>query len=391
MGGDDSLLEKAFGDKEATKAEDKKVEPAPDDKAKEVPKADEKKVEDKKPDEKVEDKKPEEPEQINLKNPRDARQAIERRDKTISTLQSERDTAANELKKFQARVAELEGKGSGDAKVLTEQLAAEQKRAKELEGRLAEKDYAEDPTFKEKFVEPYRRTVMRAIKDVEELVTTDAEGKERKGTRADFEQLLALPLGAARRLARETFGEDAGTVLRHIERLNEIKEDSQAALDAHRQGYEGKRTAEQAEQTKQRELLATSWKLVNDDFAKKPEFAPGEDAEENASLQKGYEFVDVGYSNQAKMTMNQRLIFDATMRHRVALSHRLEHQVGKLKSQIEAVSKEKSELEQTVKELRDSAPGPGKKAGGGDLSKAEKGRMSDEDVEAIGRSAFEGA
>jgi hypothetical protein len=148
--------------------------------------------------------------------------------------------SATELGKLNARLAELDKR-----KVLTvEQEAEYQKkdeRIQQIESDLYSRDYRESPEFKDKFETPWKDKYSAALGEIKGLNVTfkeNDEDKQRPATKADFDRVLeSSTVTAARRVAKELFGEDADVALEYRAALRQIEDAGNKEVEAKREGW----------------------------------------------------------------------------------------------------------------------------------------------------------
>ncbi|MBU2177498.1 MAG: hypothetical protein KJ556_20590, partial [Gammaproteobacteria bacterium] len=150
-----------------------------------------------------------------------------------------------------------------------------------------------------------------AIADFRELTVTDAEGNVRPASHQDLVRLVNLPLGEARKLANELFGDSSDDAMAHYRQVRTLAEQQNKALE------EAKKTGSLKEQEKVEttrklaEETGRSWQdFTSSDEQKYPFLQPREgDDEWNTKLASSREFVDKAFTANAfdgKLTPEQR-------------------------------------------------------------------------------------
>lgn len=355
--------EEAFAGKAAPKAEAKPVA-TPEVKADDKAKAETKPAESKKEGE----AKPAEakPQEEHFPDMRAARGAIARRDAQISTIQSERDKALNELTSLKTKLEK--GEIGGDAKLMAEQLAEKEQELAQVRGKLAELDYTQSPQFAEKFHKPYAQAKARGAKAVQRLTVTLQDGTTRPATEQDWEWLAKKPADQAHEIAKAAFGENYNVAAYHLNRLEEIRDQADAERDEHRATWQKKSKEEMAQTAKERELWGIAKKVAREDLVKQnPDFQPSDDEEENKALQSGLDFLDNLEQRMETLTPTERVATEVQAGLKLAAFDRMKIQRDKLKAQLSTITTEKdakiAELEARIKEMTDSGPGPSRRQG----------------------------
>lgn len=271
-------------------------------------------------------------------------------------------TLEKQFKELQSKPAE-----DPEKKTLSEKYAALEKKHQEMENKLRYADYRESEEFINKYQKPYEDYFTRAVTEVTEIPVTGPDGSTRKGTADDLVVLANLPLGEARKLANEAFGDFADDVMQHRKQLRDLWSEQQRALDVAKKEA-GQRHQEQQEKiTRQKketeQFLAQSWEEANKAALSHPEYGDyfkpvkGDD-ESNAKLEKGYKLVDDAFAQDPydpKLSTEQRakvIKLHAAVRNRAAAFGRLVAENKKLKAQL-------AEREQALGEYQGTEPGAG--------------------------------
>lgn len=229
------------------------------------------------------------------------------------------------LANTERELAEARVKGNpADVDALKQKLEAAEKRAQSYEEEMRYIDYSKSEEFKEKYVKPYDDAWSRAAAELEELTIATPEGGTRQATVKDLLNLAQLPLGEARRMANELFGDAADDVMAHRRTIRELAAAQDKALaDAKKNGNE--RQQQQAEAlNKVRTEGQQLWAQILAEEEGKRDFlqAKEDDNEWNEKLEKAKLFVDGALSKNAfdpKLTPQERA--EAVKRH-VALRNR---------------------------------------------------------------------
>lgn len=257
-------------------------------------------------------------------------------------------------------------------------LLQENKRLKDeieaSQGELRLTRYERSAEYKSQFEKPAQDATARAYRDVEELTVMvpnpdDPDNPtERPATRADFDEIYALKLGPAAKLAKQKFGEAAAIVLQHREAVRAKWQAAYAAVEEHKGKAQEFEQQKHAQTEAERVARNGLWQKVNESFATKNPEMFGEregDEEGNALLSKATQFVDTAFSPERNnYTPEQQLAMDARVRNWARATPRLMRDVKKLKADLATATK-------TIEELRGS--GPGKPVTTGEAEKKKKG------------------
>lgn len=341
----------------------------PEDKPEDKP---EKKADDK-PEEKPKDKpedKPEEPQKpVKAAALREAYENLKRR------VKEEYEPQLNELK---AKLKEAQE--SKQTESLVSELETIKKRRDELEEHIKFLDYQKSSEFQEKYAKPYQEAWNKAVEEMAEIQVTDPDGNVRQATAQDLLTLANLPLGEARKLAREMFGEAADDVMAHRRTIRELYTNQQKALEEARAKAGEREKALAAQRQVEHQQTLKAWKEANEALAKKyPNWfskAEGDD-EGNTLLDKGFALADLHFIGVKDLTPEQiemlpdrfkasikatgnlskqdRIALDALLRNKIASHSRL---ALKLKRASERIK----ELEASLAEYEKSTPPAGRAA-----------------------------
>jgi hypothetical protein len=283
--------------------------------------------------------------------------------------ESENKTLKTQLADLETRRTEWEAKGRD-----TEKLS---QRITELESHIADRDkriYAlnvsESPDFKEKFVKPFDDNVRYAAEIVAGLevpTATDPDTGEVTAVRkADFNndfvpiyQMASKNLTEARKMAKATFGEDAQTVLNHVQELQRLDRARNVKLKELQDSAKDEQAKEHAHQQQEKDFIAKAWRDYNADIAEKnPEyFQPDPKDKERAEIwNKAIGLVDSRHNNKA-LTLPQQILADAQIRHRAAGYAVVRYDLTKARERI-------AELEGEIAQYKNGGPGATKNPGG---------------------------
>lgn len=269
---------------------------------------------------------------------------------------------------YKAKIAEME-KQIAEAKTspISEQakkeyldkIAAIEKQNKELSDEIRFVNFTKHPEFIEKYQKPYEEAWKRAVSELSELQLVDPNTNQpRTASADDLLALVNLPLGKAREVANQTFGEFADDVMLHRKEIRNLFEAQQQALENERKaGAErDKLRSEQFEKQRSdtQNLIRQTWDKENEAVRNHEKygkfFSPVEgDEEGNSRLQKGFELVDKAFAaNPVDPSLSpeqrvQAVRLHAAVRNRAAAFGRLTGTISKLESENAAL---KAELEQ---------------------------------------------
>lgn len=278
-----------------------------------------------------------------------------------------------------------------------------EKRAQELETEIRFRAYEKSSEYVEKYQQPYEAAWKRATKELSEIAIKDPiNGQDRAVTSDDLLQLINLPLGQARGVAKELFGDFADDVMAHRKEIRVLFDKQNEALEkARTEGGARDQQQREAWQKQRSELsgfVQTSWKEANDAWQNDPangrffkpiaveegKEATPEEKEWNESLERGYKLVDEAWGMNVmdtKLTPEQRkevVRKNAAVRARAAAFGPLKRLVKRHEAKIAA-------LEKDLKEYTGSTPAAG--GGNGDRPSAPKRVGMDSIREAIRKRA----
>lgn len=257
----------------------------------------------------------------------------------------------------------------GDYETISKRAQQAEERAKKYEEEIKYLDYSKSEEFQEKYQKPYLDAWAKAEREITQLNVTDAEGNVRKATVQDFLALANMPAGDSDVAAESWFGKSAQRVLRHVDKMRDLSEAQQKALDdARKTGSE--RMTQQSEASKMaREEASQLWsEHVQADDEKHEFLKPKEeDNEWNEKLEKARSFVEEtikGNAADPKLTKEQRaeLIRKKTALRGRAIGFTMRGlEIARLKSQIALKDAE-------IAEIKAGSPGAGNgRNGNGDV------------------------
>lgn len=293
----------------------------------------------------------------------DLRKWAKERHAAATAADSKRVELENKLKELETRVPKTEQ----GAELLAEQLAAAQKQLAEHQQLIEMESFEKSEKYQKEYAAPYYEAMGKAEKRVTEMMVSEPTGeddpdtgqpimKKRPATKADFLKIYNLPYAQAEELAANLFGRGAERVLAMRENISDLAEKAQSALDDRRQNYGKHRQEEQASQSQKQIAIGRLWKTANEQISQDPKRAQywGEDKddpESNKALASGFTLADEFFSEKReRMGPEERVEFDAYIRHTIAMGPRLAYKLNKLTAENRTMKDE-------IAQLRGSAPG----------------------------------
>jgi hypothetical protein len=184
---------------------------------------------------------------------------------------------------LERELAAIKGKAipEADSKQLTERLTQTEAKLKEYEDEIRHVNYQKSPEFLEKYQKPYEMAFKRAVAELSEVPVTDAAGAQRPASAEDMLALVSLPLGRAREVANQMFGDFADDAMTHRKEIKSLFEQRQAAIEdakTHSAEREKQRTEQSTKQQSEVQRLAKAFELVdkafNDPSPRDPKLSP---------------------------------------------------------------------------------------------------------------------
>lgn len=273
-----------------------------------------------------------------------------------------------ELEKLRAKVKEYEGGTLAEAKQWQDRATAAEKRATELEQEIEFVNFAKSPKFINSYRKPYEEAWGKAVHDFGQLTAkvrtgTDETGEPvfatRKATADDLLMLANMPLSEMDSAAEEMFGKSAPRVIRHVEKIRELSDaQNQALQDAAKNGEERNKTRALESQTQMRER-GRLWQENNKTLAERyPKWFTNQDGDEeyNSTLAKGFAEADKLFSpteeNKPK-TMEEAVHLHALIRNQSAAFKPTVRLLKRAQARI-------AELEAELADYKKSEPPAGK-------------------------------
>lgn len=216
-----------------------------------------------------------------------------------------REAYALKVKRVKELEAELSSKKPGEdpeKAQITQRLADAEKRYQELQDEIRFVAYERSQEYRDKYVAPLEAAFKRAYTDIEQLPATDSEGNPIKASPDQFNALLRMSLPQAIKAAKDWFGDASEYVMLRRERIIDLNEARQAAVEQFRK--EGGERAKREQDIRQANLQRRNGefhKLVEDGLTKRPALfkAADDDAKGKELLTKGFEWADRAFTPQA--------------------------------------------------------------------------------------------
>lgn len=245
--------------------------------------------------------------------------------KTSEEWKTKAEAASQELERIKS------GKPAELPKEVTERIAAQDAKIQDYEKKIQLLDYQNSDEFVTKHLKPYNDEFSRTMQRLQGIPVTQQDGTTRGIEPNDIFNLLILPAGQAEVKARETFGDFAGTVIRRVEKLQDLFDAQQTALkDAKENGatrLKAQREAMESQHKEHQTFVTETWDkenrlaLTDDKYGKY--FSPIEgDQKGNSALAQGLKTVGEAFSanphdpnltkeEQAKIIRRHAKIFNA--------------------------------------------------------------------------------
>jgi hypothetical protein len=313
-----------------------------------------------KPQDKPEDKKapetPPEPEKpVDEPKPGTMRALGKAHDELVKKVNTEYQPKIQSLeakaKDYERQIEELR-KGSPDVKPLQEKLSAIEKENQQLREVVRYADYKKSPEFVEKYETPYKEAWTKAVGEVTQLSLQMEDGTVRKATANDLLALANAPLDQLDDLAAQWFPKSSPRVIRHVEKIRDLAEAQDKALQEAQKGageFITKRTQAEQQAT---QAFTQAYTGATAELTKKygKWFAPDEaDPQGNDILKKGFDYADTVFSANGNLTPEQKAGRLAVVRAKAANHDRL---VARLKARDARVA----ELEASLAAFEQSEP-----------------------------------
>lgn len=277
---------------------------------------------------------------------------------------------------YEAKFKQIEETKPEQAAAVMQKLEAAEKRRQELEDEIRYVNYTKSQEFRDKYQKPYEEAWTKAVAELSEITVEMADGSTRPANANDLLQLANMPLGEARKVAKERFGDSADDVMAHRRKIRELSDAQSKALE------EGQKLAGEREKMLEMERqnsLASqhkAWENANGFLKEKfpKAFVADEaDPEDKVAHTRGFALADLLYQPdkltpdqvealpqmfrdavKAKRPLNQSetIKLHALARVKMANEPRLQSRLKKAQAKI-------VELEKSLKAYEKSEPGGG--------------------------------
>lgn len=261
-------------------------------------------------------------------------------------------------KDYERQIEELR-KAQPDVKPFQEKLAAIEKENQQLREVVRFADYKKSPEFTEKYEKPYNDAWTKAVSEITQLSLTLEDGTSRKATANDLLALANAPLDQLDDLAAQWFPKSSPRVIRHVEKIRELAEAQDKALQEAQKGAGEYQTKQTEAQKKANESFANAYTSASTELTTKyPKwFAPDEaDPQGNEILKKGFEYTDSVFSpNGTQLTPEQKAGRLAVIRAKAANHDRLVARVKANNARIAELEAKLAEFEKSEPPTDDAA------------------------------------
>lgn len=271
-------------------------------------------------------------------------------------------TKATTLEK---EVAELRSKVNGTTvpKEALEKITTLETRNKELEDEIRFTKYEKSKDYQDNYQKPYVEAWQKALGELKELTITESDGRTRQGNADDLLMLAQLPLGKARQLANQWFGDAADDMMAHRRAIRELSDKQHKALEeARTHGGEREKQAaleQQAKDEASSKAMAQAWATINEEHVKKYDFLrPVEgETERNEKLEKAIKFVDESFALSVHGAKTEQERQDVLRRHAALRNRAIGFAV--VKHENKALKAKLAEVEKALAEFKESEPTAG--------------------------------
>jgi hypothetical protein len=279
--------------------------------------------------------------------------------KAYDELKKERDTVykpklqslESKVKEYERTIEEFKTK-QPDIKPVQEKMTALEKENQQLREVVRFADYRRSPEFTDKYEKPYNEAWAKAISEVTQLTMETEDGNQRKATDKDILALANAPLDQLDDLANKWFPRSSARVVRHVEKIRDLAEAQDKALEEAKKGATEFQSKQALEAQNRDKSFVTAYEGAKTELTKKYSkwFAPDEtDPKGNDLLKKGFEYADSVFGGNGNLTPEQRAGRLAVMRGKVANHDRLA-------SRLKSVMAERDEALAKLKEYENSEP-----------------------------------
>lgn len=255
-------------------------------------------------------------------------------------------------KEYEKTIEQLKAQ-QPDVKPFQEKLSAYEKELNQLREIVRFADYKKSPEFVDKYQKPYEEAWSKAVSEVTQLSLEMEDGTSRKATANDLLALANAPLDQLDDLALKWFPRSSARVIRHVEKIRDLAESQDKALEEAKKGAAGFQEKQSQAAVQASEEFSKAYTGATTEITQKyPKyFAPDEtDPKGNELLKKGFEYADSVFSPKgAQLTPQQKAGRLAVIRAKAANHDRL---VSKVKAFNERIA----ELESKLAQYEESEP-----------------------------------
>lgn len=265
----------------------------------------------------------------------------------------------SKVQEYEKTITELRTK-QPDLKPVQEKMAAVEKENAALREEIRFANYKKHPEFTEKYEKPYNEAWARAVHEISQLPIETEDGTVRRANEKDILSLANAPLDQLDIRAEKEFGRSSARVIRHIEKIKDLAEAQDKALEDARKGsteFESKRTMEK--QTQDAEIAKTYAETGAELVKKYPKwFAPDEaDPAGNELLKKGFDYSSGVFENTPVQVNGETRPLTAVEKvKRLAVIKAKAANHDRLVSRLKSKGARIAELESELKGFTDSEP-----------------------------------
>ena len=252
-----------------------------------------------------------------------------------NSLLAERE---KDIQQMRSEIETLKKQGGGDVSALTSTIEQQNHQIQKLQNELGSRDYTKHPDYQSKYEKPFYDAAENARNIIESLVVTDTEGNERAAQwQSDFATLYSLPRAAARKLAKQQFGDDSSSVMQQYDELHRLDSTRAKALSDWSKNATEREKSERASQLANRHKVSQAFELVTKKLEESdPMFAIKPDnVEENELLKKSTGIVNEAFFNRDSKTLPELVVLDAAVRRRAISEPILRHRLSAALSELD--------------------------------------------------------
>jgi hypothetical protein len=307
-----------------------------------------------------------------IKQLREAYKATLKREKAWKAEQSELTRKATELE-TKLKTGDVE-----QVKALAAELETARAERLALEERVKVLDYTKSSEFHDKFTKPIAKALEGAYADLDEMVTVDENGTQRKATQTDFKALLTLPLHEATTRAKQMFGDLAPEILAHRRSIIALKRAEQEALTTASKAADESRQRESVAATQRQQKLTELYQRERSAAeAKFPDLFKAKDGDTEAAavFEKSRQLVNLLESPD--LDDETRVKVGTAIRTRAEAFPHVVLQRNRLQAQVEALTKKLAAFEASAP---DRGASPAQRPGDGPQDPWERSMKGLEDM-----------